>query len=541
MQGHHQQTDCHTPESDSTRALQAFRTIVTLLSLIQSERKDEKQNTHNAEVKKELQLLDALAGVAIRKNDVVAVVARPDGSGNLQVIASVTHSIRTRERLTAPQQSSGCFQYLWFWLARNARSILGATQLSTAASPPPLPSATPNPVDPESSVPQHLKDCASSEDLLRVFLTHEWRAHSHDFVLTFVYATHYRPTLQDTIDSGESSFNIHIWMISKLITNHPSFFAVYIVATCYEKMHIRVTYRTSQVLFKDLFNNSGTSINVSHRSDSSNPSEMKSDEDFISQLQKSEYGLGLQMQIAAHGLEAKNFYGHRTCEMFHKVLCELLRAFIEALENIQAAQSNNVSLDNLMERLEKTVKIGSILRLMIRGAAIKAHFQNLNGSLSNMPVVSPKEVEQEEAEFVECHSTVPKWTRSIKLLKMLMIHFDAIQVLAHFVTSKSILTDGGKVDIWVLHQPPPGDNEPMLIWKDLLQNKKLFPISPHTKKTAAEMIKFLDTMEAVDKKAVDKKAVDKKAVVKKAMDKKAVDKKHNPQSVVEQLVHLVAT
>jgi hypothetical protein len=149
---------------------------VTLLSLIQSERKDEKRDTHNAEMKKELQLLDALAGVAVRKNDVVAVVARPDGSGNLQVIASVTHSIRTRERLTAPQQSSGCFQYLWFWLARNARSTLGAPQSSTnsAASPPPLPSATPNPVNPESSVPQHLKDCAGSEDLLRVFLTHEW-------------------------------------------------------------------------------------------------------------------------------------------------------------------------------------------------------------------------------------------------------------------------------------------------------------------------------------------------------------------------------
>jgi len=175
MQDPHQQTDSDSSESDRTRALHALRTIVTMLSLIQSERKDEKQDVLSSEMKKELQILDAFAAVAVRKNDVVAVAANPDGSGNFEVIASV-HFIRPRERLTAPQQSpvANLRRLLSLYMARNPRkpALETAKQSSTnsAASPNPVP----NLVDPELSVPQFLKDSLSGEHLLEVFLTRVW-------------------------------------------------------------------------------------------------------------------------------------------------------------------------------------------------------------------------------------------------------------------------------------------------------------------------------------------------------------------------------
>ena len=306
---------------------------------------------------------------------------------------------------------------------------------------------------------------------------------------------HYRPNLQATIDP-EESFNIHVWMISKLVKAHPAFFALYIIASCYEKIYTRMTYRTSQALFKDLDKIRAMSISTSHRDNPFVATEQKSDEDFLALLRDSGYGSELLEHVHTHKLQGKDFYNQKSCTMFHQLLCKLLRAFLEALQGLKDVQSQKASSADLLARLESIVDIGSLLRLMIRGAAIKMHFQNIDSRFSNMPLTEP-EIEQEEeaeeeAEFVERHATdVPKWKTSIELLKMVMIHFDAIQVLAHFARDHGILPPDGRVNIKVLHQPPPGNNEQMLIWRDLLRDKRYFPI-PILTPSADELINFLD-------------------------------------------------
>ena len=78
--------DTHQPDLD---ALYAFRTIITMLSLIRSEKETPKEQVKHGS--KELKIVDALAAVIIREHGVAAVAAvAPDNSGAIQVFTSVS-------------------------------------------------------------------------------------------------------------------------------------------------------------------------------------------------------------------------------------------------------------------------------------------------------------------------------------------------------------------------------------------------------------------------------------------------------------------
>jgi hypothetical protein len=90
-------------------AIRAFRTITTMLSLLQSDSRtvptDDGSNVGSS--RKELKILNALATVVIREYGVSAVVAEPyDQSGNIQVLASLTYHNRVERPLVIPQPSS---------------------------------------------------------------------------------------------------------------------------------------------------------------------------------------------------------------------------------------------------------------------------------------------------------------------------------------------------------------------------------------------------------------------------------------------------
>ena len=102
-------------ESDHPKDLkpfQAFRTITMMLSLIQTgmDISDIRFNPtqQDRELGQELKILDALAAVCVRNNEIVAVVAaQPDeGSDVTQVIASVTHLNGRKANVNVPQSAS---------------------------------------------------------------------------------------------------------------------------------------------------------------------------------------------------------------------------------------------------------------------------------------------------------------------------------------------------------------------------------------------------------------------------------------------------
>ena len=144
-------------------ALSAFRTITTMLSLIQSVRENT-DNISNAESsdKQELTILDAFAALTIRHHGVVALTSKPDHSTTFQVL--VTAYLQSGD-LNLPQHSStpSHSKKSWFWNLRLTQNPRDASV------------EQPTVVDPEAKVPQHLKDAVRMESgLLKSFLTYEW-------------------------------------------------------------------------------------------------------------------------------------------------------------------------------------------------------------------------------------------------------------------------------------------------------------------------------------------------------------------------------
>ena len=143
----------------------AFRTIITMLSLIRSEK-----GIHEERVKhgyKELKIVDALAAVIIREHGVGAVVVNPsDGSGTIEVFASVTYP---KDQLIIPQPSGGSFldTCLSFLTAQNPRR-------KDSKKNPEASSKDPIIIDPARAIPQHLKGIQKPSDLLQAFLENDW-------------------------------------------------------------------------------------------------------------------------------------------------------------------------------------------------------------------------------------------------------------------------------------------------------------------------------------------------------------------------------
>ena len=141
-------------------ALSAFRTITTMLSLIQSVR-DTAGNVSNADSsdKLELTILDVFAALTIRHHGVVALTAKPDRSTDFQVLATAdlkSGDMNHSQPSSTPSQS----KKHWPWkiyLTQNPRDR--SVERPTV-------------VDPEAQIPKHLKDAGS--DLLKSFLTYEW-------------------------------------------------------------------------------------------------------------------------------------------------------------------------------------------------------------------------------------------------------------------------------------------------------------------------------------------------------------------------------
>jgi hypothetical protein len=75
---------------DTTDAIFAFRTITTMLALIQSPNEIARTGRKEdlSDKRRELRVLDALAAVAVRQHEIVAVMAKNDGF-KIEVIVSV--------------------------------------------------------------------------------------------------------------------------------------------------------------------------------------------------------------------------------------------------------------------------------------------------------------------------------------------------------------------------------------------------------------------------------------------------------------------
>lgn len=148
----------------------AFRTITTMLSLIPTGTNisDPQPKPVPQHLAQELKLLDSLAAVLVRRDEIVAVVAEPqagpeEGSRDIQVIVSVTHPSHDhsgKAELTIAQHLGNLFSFL---VSRNPRKddLKGQDQQMVNPDDPII-------IDPEEHVPADLKH-AKKEKLFQTF------------------------------------------------------------------------------------------------------------------------------------------------------------------------------------------------------------------------------------------------------------------------------------------------------------------------------------------------------------------------------------
>ncbi len=307
---------------------------------------------------------------------------------------------------------------------------------------------------------------------------------------------YYRTKPHDT----PQSFATHIWMITKVIGRSPRTFALYIIATCYLRILRRLNYCISKS-----FNIALTKLQIvefSEQPHNSTPSETENDILFLSKLPDLEPLLHNKIPyLMQKGQDPLNseVYTNKTCTEFHLLLCELLEKFSKYLEDLEALQKKPSTKEDILKQLDLILRVGTTLRLMVRGAAIKKHLKVVENFL---PVSKDfvkqkqggrdggegedKDKDKEDEEFTELHSdnSSSAWKACFNWLELIVVHFDAIQVLGHFISNHAT----GKIDIKILSQQLPDTQ--MLTWKQLLEHKKHFP-ADRPGVTSKDLIAFL--------------------------------------------------
>lgn len=175
----------HSVPNDTEAAILAFRTITTMLSLINSPTeitRSGKKGGPSKDERRDLKLLDALAALTVRRHEIVAIMSTGNNQFGLEVLVSVNNMDPT---LNIPQHSSESHRHRdasWTlktpirWLitpnprdhARRGNEkdkidSLTRTRQETSMTL----------VDPDTKISQQLST-ATPDNLLKTFLLTEW-------------------------------------------------------------------------------------------------------------------------------------------------------------------------------------------------------------------------------------------------------------------------------------------------------------------------------------------------------------------------------
>ena len=188
------------------------------------------------------------------------------------------------------------------------------------------------------------------------------------------------------------SFYTHIWMIKKLLdqarvkSGSRSFF-LYVIASCYQKMLIRMDYCTSETICNTLKNMS--TFDFSEQVHNTRKNNVENDQTFLSTWLH--YKPLLDLQTNAPNLT------HRaeTCLEFHQLLSKLLECLHEALKILDSSWGN-VGIDGILVQLELIGQLGYLIKLMVKGTAIKKHMKVIEDFLPDW-LAPPSQVVKQEA------------------------------------------------------------------------------------------------------------------------------------------------
>lgn len=309
----------------------------------------------------------------------------------------------------------------------------------------------------------------------------------------------------------------HLWVISKLLTmkepginprkseiplSRSESIRFYVAATCYPKILRRLKNTVSQRYIKSLeavttfpFDES---MCFQPTKDQPTKDQIQNDRQFALVYLlpvNAQYKNGHLANTFPHLIEQANtakddpnfqLYTEETCMEFHKFLLEILTRFRIALDSLHSTRgSNNAPTEGSAEFKHNATAVMVIaypLQRLATGAAIRMHLRVIETFLKDWnlsPVSTPTSDEEEEELDVDLKAVrpssnkdIPLWTSYADWLRLMVSHFDAIEILLNFTTGSHFHHEAISIQIVV----PPQMDQQLLKWQELFTKPTLFPV-----------------------------------------------------------------
>jgi hypothetical protein len=321
---------------------------------------------------------------------------------------------------------------------------------------------------------------------------------------------------------GKETFDTHVWMLNKLLecpAKNITPLQLYVIAACFPKMLTRVNNSTISMPFLESLKKI-SNFEFSEISNEERDRGEKSDLSFLTEVVLNISSLtttpipNLTREATAAAAEKPyKVYSQDTCMEFHQLLCELLTRFHESLNKLKSRQTSSASEEVIMKNLRAILALGMALKIMARGAAIEKHLKVIAHLLQHDEVArrKPKKIiDASEEDDVELRSVqpfairqgqpLPLWKAYRDWLRLLQIHFDAIEIVAGHLNR--LPNTGHPIDISIRILAPSLPDHQVLPWKELLRNKKYFPeiamVDGFESPSVEDIINFLDSDLRVD-------------------------------------------
>jgi len=209
----------------------------------------------------------------------------------------------------------------------------------------------------------------------------------------------------------------------------------------------------------------------------------------------------LQQGEAASTQGQYNIYTEDTYIEFHALLCKLLKCFEESLDKLKTYHKEKDRLSKLSKfelHLAAVLTYGTALQLLARCSAIDKHLKAIKPFLSNHCHDKTADIKlqmmmekKEEVVDVELEGTTvqSRWKSYRDWLRLIVVHFDAVSILADHIASPNFQAD--KIVIKILSALCP--SQVMLSWQDLL-NSKHFPAHALNSTPNASLKEIIDSL-----------------------------------------------
>lgn len=301
----------------------------------------------------------------------------------------------------------------------------------------------------------------------------------------------------------------------------------YVIATCYRKMKHRMNHKTLSKPYVSSLRKVNDNDICFDPSEFENPSAqwMTNDWKFLNKFLKTtppgfqSLYPALLKQAGKPLDEFTPLYTQDTCVEFHQLFNFLLERFEVWLGKMDSSRGDGQGSDLFKDALEYVFVYGYALQRLAHGAALRMHLQSIPNHLLQSGFVSqtqtgtpmPAPGDTEEEPDVELKAVQPLvhvngdvesrvWKSYVDWLRLIIVHFDSVDVLAEYFTGSGIPDQ--PVTIHIVF-PREVDNQ-LLSWRKLFADNTLFPTTtpPDDLKIGvadiqnADLLKFLNT--AVD-------------------------------------------